>query len=339
MRVGVFIDETWDFFREIYTDLSDNYQVSLYKLREIQSPVFRERINRYIRRKDLLDFIRNQDVLFFEWASELLVEVNDLPKITPIVTRIHRYELYQFAKLVNWDAVDKVILVTKAKQREFSRQFPDHATKTIVIPEAVSLDRFTSKIKPYNGDIGILCHLTPRKRVYELILAFADLLDRDPGYNLHIGGDEHELYGDYYEAITGLVRGLGLQENVRFYGQISDPENWYRNVDILISNSYSEGLQVSPMEAIASGCYCLCHRWDGADEFYPEENLYLRDREMIDKIIAYGKLSQVEKAEKIIALQAIIKSRFNVDQTKVEIRNLLKETAGHDATTLNAINA
>jgi hypothetical protein len=34
------------------------------------------------------------------------------------------------------------------------------------------------------------------------------------------------------------------------------------------------------MEAVASGCYCLSHDWDGADELLPAENLYLTDSQL-----------------------------------------------------------
>jgi glycosyltransferase involved in cell wall biosynthesis len=327
MRVGVFIEETWDFFHEIYADLEQHHQPSVFKQRQVETPIFRERILRYVQRRHLAEYIAAQDVLFFEWASEALAQVSHLPKTRPIVTRLHRYELYQHAASVNWDAVDGVILVTQAKQREFIRRFPAQAAKTVVIPEAVSLERFQSRIKPYAKDIGILCHLTPRKRVYELVLAFAELLQSDPGYRLHIGGDEHELYGDYYEALTQVVEKLGIQHAVQFYGMVKDPENWYRKIDVIISNSYSEGLQVSPMEAIASGCYCLCHDWDGADEFYPAENRYLLDSELVEKIRAYDVLTQAEKEARIGSLQVQIRKHFNVDQTKVQIRQVLEAAA------------
>jgi glycosyltransferase involved in cell wall biosynthesis len=223
--------------------------------------------------------------------------------------------------------VDRVILVTEAKRREFLSRFPFMADKAVVIPEAVSLQRFQSQIKPFAGDIGILCHLTPRKRVYEVILAFAELQARQPGFRLHIGGGEHEFHGDYAAAMRQLVKRLNLDEQVIFYGNITDPENWYRNVDVILSNSYSEGLQVSPMEAIASGCYCLCHLWDGAEEFYPEENLFIHESELIEKLLAYSRLSQKEKETHIRRLQEIIRSKFDLDHTKLRLRAVVEEAA------------
>jgi hypothetical protein len=78
-----------------------------------------------------------------------------------------------------------------------------------VIPEAVSVERFRMAQKPFGGDIGILCHLKPRKRVYELVLAFHDLLRQRPGLHLHIGGGRAAAFDEYAEALHQLVARLG----------------------------------------------------------------------------------------------------------------------------------
>src|SRR5688572_14549012 len=118
MRVGVAIEETWDFFHEVYADLSEHYQTRLYKRPTIQVPVLNGRLNGYWFRRDLQNFLRGSDVVFFEWASELLATASHLPKACGIVTRLHRYEMYQWADRINWDAVDRLIVVSQAKLRE-----------------------------------------------------------------------------------------------------------------------------------------------------------------------------------------------------------------------------
>ncbi len=327
LRLGVAIAETWSFFHEIYADFQQHYRTTLFRQRQIALPVLQTRVNDHLFRRDLGAFLRGNDVVFCEWASQLLAAASLLPRACPLVTRLHRYELYQWADRINWDAVDRIIVVSQAKRREFAERFPAHAAKIVVIPEAVSLSRFRSRIKPFAGDIGILCHLTPRKRVYELILAFADLIRLDDRFHLHIGGGRHERFGDYYVALHDLVRELGLEERVTFYGHVAQPEEWYRRIDIFISNSYSEGLQVSPLEAIASGCYCLSHRWAGAEEMLPSENLFYTNQELIDRILRYASCPQLQREEAIAALQAIIRERFDVARTTAQIRQVIDEVA------------
>jgi glycosyltransferase involved in cell wall biosynthesis len=327
MRLGIAIEETWDFLHEIHADLTAHHDVTLFRRRQVGLPVFNARLNRALFRRDLGAFLRANDVVFFEWASELLAAASHLPKKTGIVTRLHRYEMYRWADRVNWDAVDRIILVTEAKRREFVRHFPVQASKVVVIPEAVSLQRFQPAQKTFSGDIGILCHLRPRKRVYELILAFHRLNQLRPGFHLHIGGGEAPGFGEYYEAMRALVRKLKLDNDVTFYGHVDKPEEWYANIDIFISNGYSEGLQVSLLEAIASGCYSLSHFWDGADELMPADTLYFGEAELVERILCYADMPETERERRRQALRQVVASRNDVDKTKREIRELIEAVA------------
>ncbi len=325
MRIGVVNEDIWDFFHEIYADLSARHQTTLFERRLYHLPFLNVRLNRMILHRDLREFMHNNDVIFFEWASELLAVASKLPKSCGIVTRIHRYDLYEWIDKVAWDAVDKIILVSKAKQREFQNRLPSQAHKIVVIPEAISLDRFKPHQKQFSGNIGILCHLKPRKRVYDLVLSFYELTKKIDGLHLYIGGDMRPLYADYHEALHRLVNELNLQEHVTFDGHVSNPEEWYRKVDIFMSNSYSEGLQVSPMEAIASGCYCFAHYWDGADELLPRENLFYTNSELQEKIIEYCRLGSEAKQQRQSALRTIVTEKFDVNKTRTLIRNLIEE--------------
>jgi glycosyltransferase involved in cell wall biosynthesis len=235
--------------------------------------------------------------------------------------------MYQWADKINWDAVDRVIVVSQAKLHEFTELFPQHAHKALVIPEAVSVTRFTPADKPYRGDIGILCHLKPRKRVYELVLAFAELLDQRSDFHLHIGGGRAAAFGDYHDAVVQLVERLGLRDKVTFYGHVSTPETWYPLIDVFISNGYSEGLQVSPMEAMAAGRYCLSHRWDGADELLPAGNLYDTNTQLRNLLVQYADLTPADRQRTQACMRSRVCDKFNVDVTKVQIRGVIEEVA------------
>ncbi len=328
MRLGIVIEETWDFLHEVYADLAAHHDTRIFKRREKDLPILTERINRAWLHSDLERFLRQNDAVFFEWSSELLALATQLPKTCGISTRLHRYEMYQWAESVNWQAVDRIILVSRAKEREFNERFPGHAHKIVVIPEAISLERFQLRPKPFNGDIGILCHLRPRKRVYELILAFYELIKTQPGLHLHIGGGSPGNFGEYGRALHALVRDLELDDRVTFYGPVDKPEDWYPLVDIFISNSYSEGLQVAPMEAIATGRYCLAHAWEGASELLPPEDLFYSERELIGLIKYYIELSDADQAARRAKQRARVLEHFDVDKTKAQIRQVIESTFG-----------
>jgi glycosyltransferase involved in cell wall biosynthesis len=265
------------------------------------------------------------DVVFFEWASELLAAASQLPKTCSIVTRLHRYEMYQWADRINWDVVDKVILVSKAMQQEFIDRFPQHAAKTFAVSPSTSLEKFSPASKQFNGDIGILCHLTPRKRVYDLILTFYELTRQNEPLHLHIAGGPHPAYQDYYNALHRIVKKLNLQNNVTFYGNLTDTAPWYHKIDVFISNSYSEGLQVAPMEAMASGRYCLSHHWNGAEELLPKSNLFYTSDQLQKKILDYCAMPEAEKSAWQQKMRSIAFEKFDIKQTITQIHQVIKE--------------
>ena len=108
MKLGVAIEDTWDFFHEIYTDFQSHHDVTLFERRETNSPVFYTRINRYIFNQDLAKLMQENDLVFFEWSSHLLAAATNLPKTCKIVTRLHRFELNEWADKIDWDKVDSV---------------------------------------------------------------------------------------------------------------------------------------------------------------------------------------------------------------------------------------
>lgn len=327
LRLGVVIEETWDFFREIYAQMQQSYPTTLFKRRALRSGPFHTRINRFMLERDLQSFMHSQDVVFFEWASELLVAATHLPKTCGIVTRLHRYELYQWADHVNWDAVDRIILVSHAKQREFCERYPTQAAKTIVSSPSTSLEKFTYQPRPFAGRIGTLCHLTPRKRVYDLILAFAELAEQDASLTLHIAGGPNAGFLDYARSLHFIVEQLKLQERVTFYGNVSEAWNWYRTIDIFVSNSYSEGLQVAPMEAMACGCYTLSHAWEGAEELVPLPHLFTTSRDLQQKVLAYCALPEAARQAEAAAMRAFACEHFDIHKTVQDVLSAIDEVA------------
>lgn len=327
MRLGIAIEETWDFFHDVYADLRAHHATTLYERPILRLPLVGSRLDPYWFRRDMQSFLKRHDAVFFEWASGLLAAASNLPKAGGIVARLHRYELYQWADKINWDSVDRLIVVSQAKAQEFTAAFPAQAHKVVMIPEAVSIQRFRPTGKRFGGDIGILCHMRPRKRVYELVLAFYELTRQRPDFHLHIGGGRAAGFGEYDDAVRQLVDRLGLRDKVTFYGHVTEPEHWYPRIDVFISNGYSEGLQVSLLEAMASGCYSLSHHWDGAGELMPVENLYYTNSELVQQLLGYADKTEAERAQDRARMRSIVADGFDVDVTKVAIRRVIEESA------------
>ena len=261
-KIGILVGEQgdWKFFHEICADLSEIYEPVIFEQKSYNTPLLHGRLNRWAFSKGVRTVLQNSDVSFFEWASELLVEASHMPKFGPMVVRLHSYELFAWAHRINWDPVDKIILVSQAMQRKFNELYPAQAAKTVVIYNAKPLDQFhPNPQRSFNFDLGMLASFVPRKRIYEVVVALHELRQQGVPARLHIAGGR--VHGpdldEYYVAIRQLVDRLNLQESVIFYDHIANTADWLRGIDIFISNSYWEGHQVALVEAMASGCYCL----------------------------------------------------------------------------------
>jgi glycosyltransferase involved in cell wall biosynthesis len=312
------------FFKEISADLVARYPTEIYRKKTYNTPLLYGRLNRWAFRNGIASMLRRNDVCFFEWASEYLMVASHEPKHCAIVTRLHSFELFDWAPRINWDAVDRVILVRQAMQEKFSSLYPDQARKTVVIYNGRSLDRFKpSDRREFSFNLGMLGHIAPIKRVYEVILMLDDLVKQGYQAHLHIAGEPIDLR--YTAAVYRLVDKLSLKERVTFYGYVTDTPAWLQKIDILISNSYWEGQQVALLEAIASGCYCLAHFWDGVDEMLPQENLYITGTELQQKVIAYSELPEGEKQRRQADLRRIACERFDIEKTKAGIRQVIED--------------
>lgn len=328
-KLGIFVGEDiWMFFEEIFADLATNYDTEIYKRKVYNTPILYGRLNRWSFREGIQSMLRRNDICFFEWASELLAAASHMPKQCAIITRLHSFELYEWAPQINWEAVDKIILVSRAMQKMFNDLYPDHSHKTTVIYNGRSLELFRPPDqRTFNFNLGMLCNISPIKRVYEVILMFYNL--RQQGYKAHLFIAGKPGKGDfrYTAAVYHLVEKLGLQNDVIFEGHVTDTPAWLQKIDILISNSFWEGQQVALLEGMASGCYCLSHFWAGAEEMLPPENLYITDVELQQKIIEYAEKPEVEKQHYQAQLRSIALEKFNIEKTKTQIIQVTKEIA------------
>lgn len=88
-----------------------------------------------------------------------------------------------------------------------------------------------------------------RKGVYDLISSISLILNQQPNVILTVVGSGE------VETIRSICKDLNLGKNVRILGQITDKEkiNELNNSDIFVLPSYSEGLPISILEAMAFG--------------------------------------------------------------------------------------
>jgi glycosyltransferase involved in cell wall biosynthesis len=306
-RLGIVYDDMQKIFlADLLADWLDHFEVDIYDFTPIEFPVAKGRINPLLHRISLQSFMNRHDIVFFEWVGENLVLASHLPHKAKIIARLHSWELFHHAKWVSWHAVDRIVLVSQAMERKFRVMYPGNDVKTVVLPAGKSLTRFVPQPHEFSGKLAMMGNILPIKRVYEMLLALAVLREVDPRYTLHLAGKPDQEFNNrrYYASVLSLVEKLGLREHVSFYGWV-DPAEWLPEMDIFISNSYWEGQQNALIEAMASGCYCLSHFWDGAEEILPQEYLFTTESSLVEKILAYAGLSEEEKEDRQNQMRAI----------------------------------
>jgi len=322
----VFVGEdNWTFFREIYDDLSMHYETVLFSQPTYRVPFLRERLNGWAFRRAVGSVLTSTDLCFFEWASNLLAPASHLPHRARIVTRLHSFELLQWAPRIDWGAVARIIVLSRAMQTMFGERYPEHRDKLVVVRNGRSLSRFAPvQDRPFTFTIGMLGHIAPIKRVYEMVLVLHELVVRGYPARLRLAGDPADDLR-YNLAVHRLVRQLDLTDRVSFDGFVADTPAWLHQVDIFVSNSYWEGQQVALLEAMAAGCYCLCHGWAGADEVLPSANLFVTASELRDKIIEHSRRSEIERHDARVRVREIACQRFDITETCRQIRLVLDE--------------
>lgn len=288
MKLGLLNKETWIFLDALREHFAGLYDVRVFEPTPYPLPILKDQLAFRWFKRQLSQFLQDCDVAFFEWASEYVIEATHLPISTPIVTRLHRYEMFKWVDRINWERVSYVILDTEAMRQKLLKQTNLSPERAIVIrPMPIDPARMVYESRPIAGNIGTLCNLIPRKRVYEFILAFHALRAHQPDLHLHIGGPPRGSAPEYPDALAHLVERLGLQDAVTFHGRVEERWSWYQMLDIFVSYSHSEGMQVAPIEAGAAGCYVMSHWWEGADEIFPAGQRFITEAEFVQKANAY----------------------------------------------------
>ena len=166
MKIGIVCNNR-QFFHNTYKELINIYDVK--NFRQPKTNISIEHYQNFLYKKSLLRLMRWSDLTFFEFANKPLAVASHLNKVSKIVVRLHRYELFFWADEVDWLKVDKVILVSNAMQKKFIKKFPFLSGKTKVIYNDIDTEKFIPQNKKINNAIGIAGDILPLKRIYEYL--------------------------------------------------------------------------------------------------------------------------------------------------------------------------
>ena len=176
-KLGVVCTD-WKFFENKYRALDEKYDIKV--IDEIKPKTSISYINNLLYKYKLKKLIEWSEITYFEFANRPLSIVSKMDYSSKIIVRLHRYEIFSWADIIDWSKVDLVIFVADFMRNHFLEKFPFMKEKTIVLNNDVDTDRFNLINNNLNNSIGIAGSIIPRKRVYELILTLYELRKKIP---------------------------------------------------------------------------------------------------------------------------------------------------------------
>ncbi|WP_353473907.1 glycosyltransferase [Salipiger sp. H15] len=116
-------------------------------------------------------------------------------------------------------------------------------------------------LDPDRPVVGWMGRMEPQKAPLDYIEALRGLVARYPQVQFVMAG-EGRLEGEVTQALAAA----GLSDKVRMLGWQSDPVAALQAFDIYVLSSHWEGLPITLLEAMASGCCCISTDVDGCSD-------------------------------------------------------------------------
>jgi glycosyltransferase involved in cell wall biosynthesis len=189
--------------------------------------------------------------------------------------------------------------------------------------EAVRRDLRLPAEAPVIGLVGRLDHWG--KGHQELFTALAQIHARHPVHALIVGGGRREA------EVRQLAASLGLADQVHFLGQRQDVPDLLNAMDIFVLPSYSEGVSLALLEAMAAGKAVIATAVGGTPEVvtYGVTGLLIPPRDVDALAGALARLlSDPAWARQLGAkAQAHVREHFSLERLGREINEIYEELA------------
>jgi glycosyltransferase involved in cell wall biosynthesis len=129
----------------------------------------------------------------------------------------------------------------------------------------VDVGRFAYAGPTGGGPAVMVGRLSPEKDVATLLAATKMVVDQEPGFRLEIAGD-----GKCLAELGAQCTGLGLDEQVRFHGNVEDVAGLLGRASMCVLPSLTEGISLTLLESMARGLPVVATRVGGNPEVVEE---------------------------------------------------------------------
>ena len=261
------------------------------------------------------------DIIFVEFADETLALSSKWKGQKKLVTRLHRYELFNLPK-ANWNSVDMVVVVNDWMAKNLEEKLPQMRNKIVTIHNFIDFDYWLPREKTTKSNkISIVGNIEPRKGHDKAIVAFSKILKEKSELTLNIIGRSKNV--NYYKELEKIVNNLNIQDKVKFRGFSTDLRRDLQESDIILSYSQHESTHLTLFEGLSCGAWPLSLNWHGVEEFLPLDNIFSDDSEFIEKVESFYSLKDNERAKRVKSLSKKVLPKFSKPDPREQLSKLL----------------
>lgn len=143
--------------------------------------------------------------------------------------------------------------------------------KIIEIKNAINFDKFNvchnKKMDKENIILGNVARVVPKEKGQDILVRAVALLKiKHPNIVCCFAGDTNQIPSEEFDILLEMVHDLGIEDNVKFLGNMDDIPAFLQSIDIFILPSRSEGFGLSLIEAMAAGVPCIASNVYGPEE-------------------------------------------------------------------------
>lgn len=185
---------------------------------------------------------------------------NELFRLSASPNRVRRFLLRNALRRAN-----HITTVSSHVAGEAARFCPEASDKIVTIPNGITVEEFCAPSPCTFGSPYLLslARLNPLKGHDVLLLAFQEVAKREKDLHLLIAGD-----GSQRIRLQAIVLALGLRDRVTFLGEVGRErvKALLAGCEYLVLSSWSEGIPIAALEAMASGKAVVGTRVGGIPE-------------------------------------------------------------------------
>lgn len=279
---------------------------------------FRKNITRSYVKSVNNKYIKQSDVIIATWWSTAY----DVGLLNPDkgikINLIQGYEDWEghvdlLHRSYNMDGMTNIVVATYLK--EIVGQYTDKPVT--VIPNAVDSNKYK------------IADIIKDRNPFTICMLYSIQEIKGSSYGIEALERVKEKYPELRVELFGICpEPEGLPEWIKFYRNPADLPALYNRNAVFISNSFTEGMALTPMEAMFCGCACILTNIKGHSEYaiedetallYEAGNLYQLEKGIIEFLEDNNKRVKIaERGNEFI-------QQFSWDKAVMKMDQLIKE--------------